>query len=388
MMRFYNIYILLIAVLLSFLITNCQKEVSDSPIDTGINVNQLSNFDNLSVNEDLMLGFPIRLKYDDRSQHLFIQDVANWSIIEIDENSNVFNTFGSRGSGPGELQELADFFITKNNLFIVDAAQQLIHKYSRLDGQYISSLDYGNFLSEDMISSDSKILVPRKPSLIDNNNQPFVTLDEKILIPSLANGEFLFQSINWDGDKLAGIGEIPTECKTEEEFDKIRLALENREVPARDECLVFPVNDHSNSDEIFIVYSAISKIAKYSLSGQKLWEQTIPRTPEVDSLMIDLSNIVNSRPNSQSSLVPVRKYVAGRSNPDGELHLITYTNLHTPIILRSLWMHQFDSQGNLMNRYKIISDDVELYYFPGIDFKNRRIFAPMIGEANIRVYYF
>ncbi len=148
-------------------------------------------------------------------------------------------------------------------------------------------------MSEDKISSDNKILVPQKPSLIDNNNQPFVTLYEKILVPSLANGEFLFQSINWDGDKLAGIGEIPTECKTAEEYDKIRLALENRKVPARDACLVFPVNDHSNPDEIFLVYSAIPKIAKYSLSGQKIWEQTIPRTPEVDSLMIYLSNIVN-----------------------------------------------------------------------------------------------
>ncbi|MEX2410670.1 MAG: 6-bladed beta-propeller, partial [Candidatus Paceibacterota bacterium] len=314
---------------------------------------ELINYDKLISNRDLLLGMPIRLKYDEDSKYLFIQDLGNWGIIELDDSSNFVKKFGSRGSGPGELQELSDFFITKNNLFIVDAVQYVIHKYRRHDGQHISSLNYGNFLSEIEVSSDNKILLPRKPSLIDNNNQPFVTLNEKILLPSLANGEFLFQLINWNGDKLTGIGEISTECKTTEDYDKIRMALTNREVPARDACLVFPVNDPTNLDEIFLVYSAIPKIAKYSLSGQKIWEQTIPRTPEVDSLMTDLSNIVNSRTNHHNSLFPVRKYIAGRSGPEGELYLFTYTNLHTPIILRPMWMHKFDSQGNLMNRYKI-----------------------------------
>ena len=301
LMMCYNLFInirehfnfIILGSLLIMSLTYCQKEHEINSGTNEVNVKELINYDNLISNNDLLLGLPIRLKYDEDTQNLFIQDPNNWSIIEIDDSSYVVKKFGSRGSGPGEIQELADFFITKDNLFIVDAAQLLIHKYSRHDGKHISSLNYGNVLSEDKISSDNKILVPQKPSLIDNNNQPFVTLDEKILVPSLANGEFLFQSINWDGDKLAGIGEIPTECKTAEEYDKIRLALENRKVPARDACLVFPVNDHSNPDEIFLVYSAIPKIAKYSLSGQKIWEQTIPRTPEVDSLMIDLSNIVN-----------------------------------------------------------------------------------------------
>lgn len=187
---------------------------------------------------------------------------------------------------------------------------------------------------------------------------------------------------------MADIGEIPAECNVTEDDDKIRLDLENREVPGRDLCLAFPVNDHSNSEEIFLIYSAIPKIAKYTLSGEKIWEQNITSTPEVDSLMIDLSNIVKSRPNLHSSNVPVRKYITGRSSPDGNLYLITYTNLHTPIILRPLWMHQFDSSGELISRYKIVSGDEDLYYFPAIDFNSMRIFTSAFNTAEVRIYHY
>ncbi len=388
-MKSYITCILLSLVLLSF-VTGCQKKDADDSEDAAeVEVKELKTYDDLTAIEDLLLGLPVRLKYDDETQHLFIQDLANWGVIEIDDSSNVVNKFGRRGRGPGEIQALADFFITKEHLFIVDWGQYLIHKYNLTDGEHISSLDYGKFLLKEEPTSDNEIPPPPPLPLNDNNNQPFVTLNETILLPSQANGKFLYQAINWNGDKLADIGEIPTGCTASENKEEIRSALENRNVPARDSCLAFPVNDRSNPEEIYLVYSAIPKIAKYSLSGRKLWEHKISRTPEVDSLMIDLSNVTKSHPDHRLSQMPVRKYIAGRSSPDGDLYLITYTNLVTPQTpRRSMWVHQFDIRGTLVNRYNIVSDDVDLNYFPGIDFKKQRIFAPVYRGTDIRIYDF
>jgi hypothetical protein len=387
-MKVEYISIFLGSVLLSSLI-GCQKKYDVHSEFVEIQVSELRTYDHLTTNEDLLLGLPIRFKYDDNTRHLFILDPDHWGIIEIDNSSNVINKFGRRGHGPGEVQFPADFFITEEHLFIVDNSQQFIHKYSRRDGQPISSLDYGKFLLQSENISESNVPPPPpKPPFMDNNNQPFVTLNETILIPSQANGKFLYQAINWDGDKLADIGEIPTKCTAAEVNDDIRSALVNREVPARDSCLAFPVNDHSNPEEIYLVYSAIPRIAKYSLSGRKIWEQRISPTPEVDSLMIDLGNIVRNRPNRQSVLLPVRKYIAGRSSPDGDLYLVTYTNLHTPTYLRPMWIHQFDYRGMLVHRYIIVSNDVDLYDFPGIDFERRKMFVPMFRDSKIRVYDF
>lgn len=386
-MRFYTSYILLILVSVC-LLTGCQEKDGETSEGAEVTVHELRDYDNLKTNRDLLLGRPVGLKFENESRHLFIQDIARSGVIEIDDSSNVINVYGKEGSGPGEIQMLADFFITQEHLFIVDTSRFLIHKYSRRDGQHISSLDYGEFLTEERNISTNGPPPPPKPVLIDNNNEPFVTQNETILLPSQTNGEFLYQAINWSGEKLADIGELPANCTDTEDNDEIRSALENRNVSARDLCLVFPVHDRFNPDEIFLVYSAIPKIAKYSLSGEKIWERGIPHTPEVDSLMIDLSNIVKSQPNSPGVLLlPARKYITGRSSPDGDLYLTTYTNIQVSNSNRPVWIHQFDSEGNLVNRYKIISDD-DFWYYPGIDFNKRRIFIPFVQDSGIRSYYF
>lgn len=383
-MRTYTIWILLI---LTF-VSGCQEKDREMSEGTEVTVHELRDSENLKTNENLLLGRPVGLKFDNESRHLFIQDIARSAVIEIDDSSNVIQEYGREGNGPGEIQMLADFFITQEHLFIVDASRFLIHKYSRRDGQHIFSLDYGKFLIEAGNVSENGPPPPPKPVLIDNNNEPFVTLNETILLPSQGNGEFLYQAINWSEEKLADIGELPADCTVTEDNDEIRSALENRTVPSRDLCLVFPVHDRSNSDEIFLIYSAIPKIAKYSLSGEKIWERRIPNTPEVDSLMIDLSEVVRSRPNSPSALMlPVRKYITGRSSPSGDLYLTTYTNMQVSNPHRPVWIHQFDLEGNLVNRYKIISND-DFWYYLGMDFNKRRIFLPFVQDSGIRSYYF
>ncbi|MEX0856624.1 MAG: 6-bladed beta-propeller [Balneolaceae bacterium] len=122
------------------LITACidKKEKSNH---SEIKVTELNTFDHYVKNEELLLGMPVRLKYDDINQHLFIQDLPKWGITEIDDSSNVINEYGRRGRGPGEIQMLNDFFVNKEHLYIVDGGQLFIHKYNRKDGKHISSLD-------------------------------------------------------------------------------------------------------------------------------------------------------------------------------------------------------------------------------------------------------
>jgi hypothetical protein len=187
---------------------------------------------------------------------------------------------------------------------------------------------------------------------------------------------------------VSDIGDLPEDFRVVANDEEAGQSLKSNTVPAHELALAFPVNDLTNPDEVFIVYSAIPKIAKYNLEGEKIWEQTIPYTPEVDSLMIDLGNVLENHPDQPVFLLPVKMYMAGRSSPEGGLYLFTYTNMDTPYTpRRPMWVHQFDSEGNLVNRYKIISD-TDQYYYPGMDFSNRRIFTPSFNESDVRMYPF
>lgn len=379
---------ILSVVLLTSSLVACGEQAPENSETTTIEFKILRDYDSLISNNDLLLGVPVRLKIDHDTQHLFIQDVAHWAVIELDEQNNEVRRYGSRGSGPGEIQSLDDFFITEEHLFIVDGNRLLIHKYSRIDGQFISSLEYREFLIEKSNSSEHGLQPNLQAPLTSNNNRPFITYNETVLLPAQSSGKYLYRAITWEGEKTAEIGEIPEGYNDFIDDEEVRNALRNKRLPAHVLPLAFPVNDPANLNEIFVVYSVIPKIAKYNLEGDKIWEQSVPYTPEVDSLMIDLKNVLQDHPNQRVSLLPVKKYMAGRSSPDGDVYLFTYTNLNTPHTpRRPMWIHQFDTEGNFIHRYKIISD-TDLFYYPGIDFKNRRIFTPSFNESDIRIYPF
>src|SRR5690554_45616 len=188
-------------VLAVILITACTDKGQRTSYTDDAKIIELQTFNHYIKSEDLLLGMPVRIKYDSDNQRLFIQDLPKWAVIEIDDSSNVINEYGNRGRGPGEIQMLNDFFFNKKYLYIVDGGQYLIHKFNRDDGKYISSLNYGE---------SSEITPPSPPiPLNDNNNQVFVTLNETVLIPSQFGGEYLFMVVNWQGEKIADIAEMP-----------------------------------------------------------------------------------------------------------------------------------------------------------------------------------
>lgn len=80
---------------------------------------------------------------------------------------------------------------------------------------------------------------------------------------------------------------------------------------------------------------------------------------------------------------PLRKYTSGIHSSEGDLYLAVYTYAHPD---NSLWIHQFDSTGELVRRYELISE-VELTPYIDMDFTGRRIFV-VTEEAEIRAYSF
>lgn len=83
----------------------------------------------------------------------------------------------------------------------------------------------------------------------------------------------------------------------------------------------------------------------------------------------------------------VRKYISGRSNAEGELFLITYTNLITRFApRRPMWIHKFDTAGNLAERIKVVSDE-DLNPYIGMDFEKEKILVNPFMEVDIREYF-
>jgi len=144
-MRLSRNSILLICVLL-IIVTGCNNKNGGSGGASGIKADILKKHHTLKSNKKLLLGLPVKLKYDDITDHLFILDANQRKIIEIGDSSNIVNEFGGQGKGPGESIRVDNFFITQKYLYTLDETQRLINKFSLQDGHYISSLNYGQLL--------------------------------------------------------------------------------------------------------------------------------------------------------------------------------------------------------------------------------------------------
>jgi hypothetical protein len=374
-LNYYVFNIFLLYVLMSCSIETPSESAGD------VETVELEEFEIIVAEEDGLLGQPYLLTYDGNTEHLFVYDHSHVKVLELDGGGEVVNEFGREGQGPGELQGARNIFLTRSHLYIVDHFRYYIHKYDR-QGEVVSTKDYG----EQLRQRDTAVPPPpRQPLAPDINNQPSITLDGHVLQPSGRNGQAIFELRDWQGDHLADIGKIPKGSVSVMDDDEFAEAIKNREVPAQDLSWAFPVNDKANPQEYFLIYSAIPKIAKYNIDGQKLWERDIPETLEIESITNDHFDVLDRA--TRGSRLPLRKYIAGTSSPEGELYLSTYTNLFTPTENRPLWIHHFNVDGELIHRYNLISDhEIYLLSFFDIDFANRRILTMTLQSAEIWSY--
>ncbi|TVQ02414.1 MAG: 6-bladed beta-propeller [Balneolaceae bacterium] len=359
-----------------YALTGCNSETSSS---TEISIIKLEKFETIISIEDNVLATPTLIRFGSNS-NLFVNDDARTKVLEVDSNGNIVNEFGQPGRGPGELLLVNNFFLTDNHLYIVDYLQYFIHKYD-YNGQFISSMDYGNKLglpnAPPAPFSASQILVK------DITNQPFITQDGNVMLSAVKfsdSVQSIYELTDWDGYHIIDIGSVPEGSTFVIDNDKLRSDVSNRVVPSLYRSNAFVIHNRANSDEYFLIYSALPKISKYNSSGQKLWSTEIPQTMELDSLTTRFFETMDQlQQRGRTSRIDLKYYTSGVSNTDGELFLITNT---VPV-----WIHHFSTQGELIHRYKLISEDIENMPIFDIDFDRQRIFV-VTEEGDIRAYPF
>ena len=372
----YKYFFTLSIIFFLLVLTGCGSEPNtSSDIDTVV----LKNFETIISIEDNILATPTLIRRGINS-NLFIYDDAQTKVLEVDNNGNVVNEFGQPGRGPGELLLVNNFFLTDKHLYIVDYIQYFIHQYD-YNGQFLSSMDYG-----DKLGMPNAPPAPFSSSEIrakDINNQPFVTQNGNVMLSAAKfsdSVQSIYELTDWDGNHIAEIGSVPEGSTFVVDNEKLRADISARVVPSLYRSNAFVVNDRANSNEYFLIYSALPLISKYDSSGQKLWSTEIPKTQEFDSLTTNFFETMERLQQAdRRSRIDLKYYASGISNSDGELFLITNTN--------PVWIHHFNTEGILSNRYKLISEEVEIRPIFDIDFVHQRILV-VTEEAEIRAYPF
>lgn len=359
-------------IILLFLIS-CKPNTTEVSV---IEPLQLDEYETIVSIKENHLATPTVLTFDEGM--LYAYDSAIGHVLTFTSEGNLTGEIGRSGQGPGEFYLLNNIFVHDNALYFVDFGQVLIHKYDK-NGEHITSIDYGamGYITSPMPPMGSGAVMAR-----DLTHQPHVTRrGDFLLSPFLAAElpEKIFDRVNQDGELISRVGNVPEGSTTEMEPDEHRAAISNDEVPPRDHANVFPVNDRANPDEYFLVYTAFPKIEKYNAAGEKLWKSDIISVPELDEVTEQYYNLMEQL--TRSSWIPLNKYMAGVSSPDGKLFLATNTN---PEIPGTLWIHRFNPDGELISRYKLMSD-VNIPPIFDIDHINQRVFV-ITDEAEIRAY--
>ncbi|MEX1212576.1 MAG: hypothetical protein WEA36_07010 [Balneolaceae bacterium] len=371
----------LVFLLVSMAITGCEGSEADVH-DLIAPLVELEEFETIVAYEDNLLARPSLLHFDRKSGNLFVYDYDQYTLFEINRIGDVLNEFGGEGGGPGELAGARNVFMNENEVYIQDHLRFFIHRYTR-NGNFTDSFDYG---AQRSFSSDRPPPPPSPPIPPDFYNQPFVTGQGQVILPEFENEEFLYQLQNWESEQLARIGERPDEYIVTIDDNTHRSYITSQTVPPTERHRTFLVDIPSEPGEFFIIYSNENLITRYNRNGEKLWERELPETPELSQVQEDYYLLLEGiQPGRR---FPLRRYVHGAVSPENELYLTTYTNMYSPIEeKRPLFVHRFSSDGQILERYKLGSDDENnLAIQIGVDFENRVFYAIVLESGEVRAY--
>ena len=363
-----------IAIVIVFLMA-CGSEQSASelaPVET------LSSYETAVSYEDGVLANPKLLRQGPDGA-LFVYDAGSKQVIRLDSQGNKLQTFGGAGRGPGEFIRVNNMFLAQGNLYVVDRIQYRISRFD-LDGNLTGTFRFGE--------KGSQALPPPGPQggrpLPSNiTNQPAVTLNGNVLTSAVKpNGttNLLYRLVGWEGTSRATLGAVPEGSSFSRDIETYEAAVEEEQIPAYLKPKAFPVMDASNPGELFLVYRVLGNIVKYDTAGSKKWEVSIPHTPEIDSLTADY---YATEQESRKSWISLNKYVAGRTTSNGDLFLAKGEIMAAPT--NSVWIHRFNSSGDLIKRYKLTADEVKLVPIFTVDEEAGKILL-VTEEAEIRSY--
>ncbi|MCW9708193.1 6-bladed beta-propeller [Fodinibius salsisoli] len=360
-------------------IFGCQG-MPDSSSD--IEIVELKDYDTIASYEEGTLINPAILRYDGDSL-LYVYDVKKKQVLALDQNGQFIREFGGQGRGPGEFLLVNNFYLNNDYLYIVDQLQFRIASFT-LDGELDATLDYGQKGSQSMPPPAPQSLIPRPKDIA---NQPFVTSSGQVMVSAIAPGEDfnkLYTLVDWQGNQKAEIGDIPDGSTFVLDYEQYQATVDEGEVPAYYRPNVFPVNDRSNHNEFYFIYTAFPKIVKYHTSGEKTWEQDVPNTAEMDSIFTHFYEV--SADMSGKNRIGLDTYLSGVTNEDGDLYLVVGKNGMMDSS-NDLWIHEFTNEGELNQRIRLVSEEVNLVPIFDIDFNSQRIFV-VTEEAEIRAYEF
>jgi len=356
---------------LFILMTGCNPA---EPESESIGITELSDFEVVVSRESNTLGIPVIIKYDGKS-NFFVFDVSRDQVLKLDDNGNVISEIGRVGRGPGEYSFLTNIFPTENHIYVIDMGQLLAHRYDK-EGTYLSSFDFGK--------KDGRPTIPpfryNKVAPMEIENQPHLTMQDNMLLSTVNVGETnqsIFEVLDWeDGNRLSEFGDVPEGSTFILDNLNLRNEASNGQVPSFYKSNSFPVQDRANPNEYFVVYTALSKIAKYKVTGEKLWEKEVEssETIAIREWFFETMERMAKSPDIRDR-VGLQFYSSGVSSEDGDLYLVVNIN---PVVI-----HKFNNQGELIHKYKFASEEVTPVL--DFDFTNQRILVAT-EDGEIRGY--
>jgi hypothetical protein len=124
-----------------FLFTYCSlqdNQVINGEIEKPISIEIIAEIGTEDQPFEYQLGQPVAVRTDEKG-HIYIADRASMTIKVFDENGSYLSSFGGRGRGPGEFQEINFMEITPDgNLYFLDRGK-LEYIFLSKNGDYISS---------------------------------------------------------------------------------------------------------------------------------------------------------------------------------------------------------------------------------------------------------
>lgn len=353
-MKTYHIYFSLKIILFFAVLSGCSSNEKEAVI---VQHTKLTDYETLIAVEDNILANPSLLKQDEDSNLIIFDQGTAKVILANKEDGEVINEYGRAGNGPGEFVRISNLFYAEEKHYFVDSGRFLIHQYHQ-DGHFISSYEY-------LPDLNMAPPPPPIPPLSENKSQyltavdsfvfndlPFVTATGSVIIPAFENSEYFYDVGDWE--KTTSISLVERSAySSPDETGNYRRDISNRDIPLQFKTNNFFVQDNSRQDEYYVVFDTIPMLAKYHISGNKLWQSSIDRNPESDSITSLYFETAGQILSIADMQIPIRKYWAGTSSCDGELFLSTY---HFDAAENHLFIHRFSDEGELLERYQPIAD--------------------------------
>ncbi len=365
---------------------SCTSDVRDAV--TAAEVITLDDPEILIHYEDNNLVSPMELKITDWDE-LLVYDSRLGVVKVFDGDGHQVNEFGKRGQGPGEYQRVGRFASFGENVLLIDDFGFAIHQY-HFDSN-------GHYRYTEMFTYEpaGTLQFPPLPPLpapdltyVENlfaantMSIPYMTDPNTLLIPSILDETWLYTITDLEGSTSGGIGEIPAGGIPELNYEKMRRAISQRELPELLTKTAFPVSSKGNDEDLFLINFAGLHVSKINLvQNEVIWQSDVSSLTESEEIRNSYFSTASTILRQADAIIPFFAYTRGISTKAGDLYLSTYTTSELP-----MWIHKFNENGELQARYQLSSEAGLLPVFEVDTIRNR--FITITKEAEILVFYF